>query len=178
MANISELQAKIDFVQSRLDQMAEDVEDIGAVHDASAQAPYARKVSWADECVAVDANAVPGFLGSDSTNGVLRTDSTIVYADGGDYVTLSVDRDEVVGGYLDSHTQVGMPVGNDTGDMLYWDGDSWALFPKPATHAVHCFDPTDTAYGGHVWRTADADYKVLQRKEDDTIDFDWVRAHP
>ena len=73
------------------------------------------------------------------------------------------------------------PNGNSTGDMLYWDDDDseWKILPKPDDHAVLCFDPDieDPDYGGLVWRTAAYDYQVLQRKEDDTIDFDWVRAH-
>lgn len=34
-----------------------------------------------------------------------------------------------------------------------------------------------TASSVPLWRTAGADYQVLQRKADDSIDFDYVRAH-
>jgi len=43
-----------------------------------------------DEKVAVDSASVPGYLGAASSDGVLRTDSSITYTDGGDFVTLSV----------------------------------------------------------------------------------------
>jgi hypothetical protein len=44
-----------------------------------------------DEKVGVDSGATPGYLGAASNDGVLRTDGTILtYADGGDYVTLTV----------------------------------------------------------------------------------------
>jgi len=44
-----------------------------------------------DEQVAVDSSASPGYLGNDSSGGVLRTGSSISYGDNGDYVTLGTD---------------------------------------------------------------------------------------
>lgn len=44
-----------------------------------------------DVKVAVDAGATAGFLGPLCSNGVLRTDDGILLADGGDWVTLTVD---------------------------------------------------------------------------------------
>lgn len=46
-----------------------------------------------DRLVAVDAEATPGYLGACSNCGVLRVDGTLGYADGGDYVLLSVTND-------------------------------------------------------------------------------------
>ena len=49
-----------------------------------------------------------------------------------------------------------VPDGENENEMLYWDDTNgiWTLLDAP-----------------------DADYKVLQRKSDDTIGWDWVRAH-
>jgi len=44
-----------------------------------------------DNRVAVDAGAVPGFLGITGITGVLRVDTSLDYVDGGDFVTLSLD---------------------------------------------------------------------------------------
>lgn len=40
--------------------------------------------------VGIDAGATPGYLGAANNDGVLRTDGTITYTDGGDFVTLNV----------------------------------------------------------------------------------------
>ena len=45
-----------------------------------------------DEKVAIDGSATAGYLGAASTDGVLRSDNTLSYTDGGDYITLSVDE--------------------------------------------------------------------------------------
>jgi hypothetical protein len=47
----------------------------------------------ADAKVGVDAAATADYLGAANNDGALRTDSTINYADGGDYVTLSLPQD-------------------------------------------------------------------------------------
>ena len=44
----------------------------------------------ADVKVAVDSGATAGFLGAASSDGVLRTDATLTYSDGGDFVTIGV----------------------------------------------------------------------------------------
>jgi len=41
--------------------------------------------------VGIDSGATPGFLGAAFSDGVLRTDSSLDYVDGGDFVTLSLD---------------------------------------------------------------------------------------
>ncbi len=43
-----------------------------------------------DEQVKIDIGATPGYIGATGSDGVLRVDSTITYADGGNHVTLSV----------------------------------------------------------------------------------------
>lgn len=43
-----------------------------------------------DAKAGVDADATAGYLGATSSDGVLRTDSSISYTDGGDYITLGV----------------------------------------------------------------------------------------
>ena len=48
-----------------------------------------------DEKVGIDSGATPGYIGASSGDGVFRTDSTIEYVDGGDYVTLSVNQNEI-----------------------------------------------------------------------------------
>lgn len=45
-------------------------------------------------------------------------------------------------------------------------------YKKPDTSSV-----AGVLLGGRNLPAADTDYKVLQRKSDDTIDFDWVKAH-
>lgn len=41
--------------------------------------------------VGIDSGATANYIGADSSDGVLRTDSSLDYADGGDYVTLSLN---------------------------------------------------------------------------------------
>lgn len=45
----------------------------------------------ANDKVGIDAGATAGYLGAASNDGVLRIDATLGYADGGDYITLSLD---------------------------------------------------------------------------------------
>ncbi len=52
---------------------------------------YVDAQSHEDAKVAVDADATAGYLGAASNDGVLRVDSSLDYADGGDYVTVSLD---------------------------------------------------------------------------------------
>jgi len=48
-------------------------------------------VTDTDEKVSIDADAIPGYLGSANNDGVLRTGTNLSYSDGGDYITLDVD---------------------------------------------------------------------------------------
>jgi hypothetical protein len=61
---------------------------------------WAPCTNWAftnlDVKVAIDTNATAGYLGNDKTNGVLRTDATIDYADGGNFITLSANITNIV----------------------------------------------------------------------------------
>lgn len=63
-----------------------------------------------DEQVAVDSGATAGYLGALSSDGVLRTNNTITYTDGGNFITLSVNEGNLdlanIGGSLDLSTQV------------------------------------------------------------------------
>ena len=43
-----------------------------------------------DEKAAIDASATAGYLGAASSDGILRTDASLSYTDGGDFVTLGV----------------------------------------------------------------------------------------
>jgi len=47
------------------------------------------------EKVGIDSEATAGYIGASSSDGVLRTDSTIDYIDNGDYVTLGVDESDI-----------------------------------------------------------------------------------
>ena len=44
--------------------------------------------------VKIDSGAVAGYLGAADSDGVLRSSSPIIYTDGGDYITLSLDVDD------------------------------------------------------------------------------------
>jgi hypothetical protein len=48
-------------------------------------------ITVADEKVKIDSGATAGYIGAASNDGVLRVDATLGYADGGDYITLSLD---------------------------------------------------------------------------------------
>jgi hypothetical protein len=66
--------------------------------------------------VKVDAGATAGYLGAANSDGVLRTDGTIVtYADGGDFVTIGLH------GYLDDIAGITAA----QGDVIYFDGTDW-----------------------------------------------------
>jgi hypothetical protein len=66
--------------------------------------------------VKVDAGATAGYLGAANSDGVLRTDGTIVtYADGGDYVTIGVHA------YLVDIAGITAA----QGDIIYFDGTDW-----------------------------------------------------
>ena len=74
---------------------------------------------------------------------------------------------------------VGVTNGVTCGDMLYWDTgeNKWLVLDAPASDSVLVFDP-DAACGSKlVWRSTTNDYQSLQRKADDSVDFDWLRAH-
>jgi hypothetical protein len=57
----------------------------------------------ADEKVAVDSSAVAGYLGSTAGAGVLRSDASLLWTDGGDFVTLAVDHDAATNFVSDEH---------------------------------------------------------------------------
>lgn len=59
------------------------------------------------------------------------------------------------------------------GDVITIEA-SFGSGADPDDPSVPIYDPDD---GEFDWPTADYDYQVLQRKADDSIDFDWVRAH-
>jgi hypothetical protein len=66
--------------------------------------------------VKVDAGATAGYLGAANSDGVLRTDGTVVtYADGGDYVTIGVHA------YLADIAGITAA----QGDVIYFDGTDW-----------------------------------------------------
>jgi len=44
-----------------------------------------------DEKVKIDSEATAGYVGAASNDGVLRTSTPLIYTDGGDYITLSLD---------------------------------------------------------------------------------------
>lgn len=62
----------------------------------------------ADRKLAVDAEATPGYLGALASDGVLRVNAPLTYADGGNFVTLDIDESQIdhalLGGVLaDQH---------------------------------------------------------------------------
>ncbi len=69
-----------------------------------------------DEKVGIDAVATPGYIGSASNDGVLRTSAPLTYADGGDFITLGFDGT--------NPTFVGFTLTGDitsTGTAIDWD---------------------------------------------------------
>ena len=95
--------------------------------------------SGRDRKVGVDEASEPGYLGSTSSSGVLRTDGSIEYTDGGDHVTLSVTNyvtvtvTNVMGdaGYVTNHT-LGSAVHTDViitspvkHQVLTYNGTNW-----------------------------------------------------
>lgn len=48
-----------------------------------------------DKKVAIDSGATPDYLGSTENDGALRTDTTLNYIDGGNFITLGVDESDV-----------------------------------------------------------------------------------
>jgi hypothetical protein len=143
-----------------------------------------------DVKAAVDANATADYVGANENDGFLRigtidTTDGLDKDDGGDFVTLyhhdtsdaadwtaSADLDVLSALDLDTYGHVvdwsyknlqnavdarvtaKLPNGNANYDILYWYNGAWTLLPK-----------------------ADADYKVLQRKADDSLGYDWTRLH-
>jgi len=75
---------------------------------------WAAGAAGADEKVAVDDIAVAGYLGAASNDGVLRVDSTISYADGGNFVTLGVDA-----AYIEHHDLSGLGDDDHTQYILH-----------------------------------------------------------
>ncbi len=82
-----------------------------------------------DELVGVDDVATAGYLGVADNDGVLRTDNSIGYADGGDFITLSVAEAYVDHGGLggledDDHTQYVLhTLADAANDFLVASGD-------------------------------------------------------
>ena len=60
----------------------------------------------ADVKVSIDAAATAGYLGAASNDGVFRTDASLTYTDGGDFITLSITNSTVK-----YHGQETVPVG-------------------------------------------------------------------
>ncbi len=106
-----------------------------------------------DEKVAVDCDATPGYLGCACDNGVLRTGCGIVYADGGDWVTLYVDDSyigclilghatakkvavdsEATADYLGDHCGNGVLQVDET--ICYTDCGNYILLSVPGTKMV------------------------------------------
>ncbi len=73
------------------------------------------------EKVRVDKNALEGYLGATSSDGVLRTGSPLTYTDGGNYITLDVDIDAVLSDFFSLTNE---PTGfeNRTDSTLSWGG--------------------------------------------------------
>ena len=92
-----------------------------------------------DEKLKVDAAATAGYLGAASSDGVLRTEAPLTYADGGDFVTLGCDTLELI----DSDTTIYLETtGNDTtGDGS--SGDPWLTLSKALSYLADKSIATD-----------------------------------
>lgn len=82
-----------------------------------------------DCLVGIDSAATPDYLGAASSDGVLRTGSTISYTDGGNYVTLAVNQADTFA-WTGAHTWGASGTGvnlsaysNVSGDDLHWIKD-------------------------------------------------------
>ena len=60
--------------------------------DESGLEYYAIPGGGTDEKVGIDSLATAGYIGSASSDGVLRTSAPLTYTDGGDYITLGIDE--------------------------------------------------------------------------------------
>lgn len=58
-----------------------------------------------DEKVGIDAAATPGYIGAASNDGVLRTDTSLTYTDGGNFVTLSFNASGATAAGADTQIQ-------------------------------------------------------------------------
>ena len=80
----------------------------------------------ADSKVSVDADAIPGYLGAASNDGVLRTSAPLSYTDGGDYVTLglAITSHSMIVGSGTAITELGvatngqLPIGSTDADPV------------------------------------------------------------
>jgi len=115
-------------------------------------------ISSNDEKVKIDAAATAGYIGADSNDGVLRTDSTLNYSDGGDYVTLSVPDNYVKNAGGD--TMAPKLTISDSADIAPLNITERASAPSnPAQEDVYLDDGTNTKtgtpgfrrYTGSVW---------------------------
>lgn len=66
--------------------------------------------------------------------------------------------------------------GNNNGDILYWDTDTWVPLTRPTVASILAYDSGD---GVPKW-LAMADYKYPTRDPDATTDVevDYIRSHP
>ena len=163
---ISDLEGRLDAAQ--MDVIRANLDEPEEGRDRGEGKFAADPLEWQaeDKLVAVDSAALPGFLGDDSTNGVLRTDTSIIYADGGDYITLSVNLSAALDG-LPGDT-------GDTGSIGIKGSSGWELLTPPDTFCFLAHDPTNGVY----WATGfDAKYKVAQRAGTDTMGGDWPRVN-
>ena len=172
--SIEDLNSRLDGLESQISSLAGQLALIATAEEADWEGPIEDEEEGpflvGNDQVAVDEDAVPGFLGAESTDGVLRTDSTMTYADGGDFVTLGGKYSSTPGD--PGPPGDGLPTGQYVGQVLWWNGTNWIMSNQPTTPAVLVFNGTTVQ-----WVQAGTDYQVLQRKADDTLGFDWTRAH-
>lgn len=91
--------------------------------------------------VKVDAGATAGYLGAANSDGILRTDGTIVtYTDGGDFVTIGLHD------YLDDIAGITAA----QGDIIYFNGTDWVNL-APSTDGY--FLKTQGAGANPTWAT-------------------------
>jgi len=84
---------------------------------------YVLSAGTTDEKVAVDSGATPGYLGATSADGVLRTSDPMTYNDGGDYVTLGVDKSKI--NLSDLGTSAHTHVEADITDLTHYTTADW-----------------------------------------------------
>lgn len=91
--------------------------------------------------VKVDAGATAGYIGAANSDGVIRTDGTVItYADGGDYVTIGAHA------YLQDIAGITAA----QGDIIYFDGTDWVNL-APSTDGY--FLKTQGAGANPTWAT-------------------------
>lgn len=115
-----------------------------------------------DEKVGVDSGATAGYLGAASNDGVLRTDSSLSYTDGGDFVTLGIAAPVSVangGTGATSITENGVMIGEGTsavttvapgtsGNVLTSDGTDWTSSPiSPEVESIGSVTAASSSVG-------------------------------